>query len=105
MNTYYVYLLSSQSGKALYTGITNDLDRRIGEHYLDSIGSKRTFAGKYNCIHLVHYEEFNLVHVAIAREKEIKGWRREKKEVLIFEYNPKRKFLNEELGIVFPEAM
>ncbi len=105
MKTYYVYLLSSKNGHALYTGITNDLQRRIGEHYLDSIGAKKTFAGKYNCIHLVHYEEFNLVDRAISREKEIKAWRREKKEALIAEHNPERKSLNGKLGILFPEPI
>ena len=102
MKTYYVYLLSSRNTKSLYTGITNDLQRRIAEHYLDSIGPKKTFAGKYNCIHLVHYEEFNKPLDAIAREKEIKNWRRAKKESLIQENNPNRTFLNDELGIVFP---
>jgi putative endonuclease len=76
--------------------MTNSLEERIVEHYLDRI-DKNHFTGKYNCFYLVLYEDFKYVNDAIAREKEIKGWRRSKKDKLISAFNPEWKFLNEQL--------
>ena len=89
-------MLTNKSKKVLYTGMTNDLEQRIIEHYIDRI-EKKTFNGKYNCHFLVFYETYRYVNDAIAREKEIKGWLRIKKDKLITDFNPGWKFLNEEL--------
>jgi putative endonuclease len=91
-----VYILTNLKKTVLYTGMTNDLEQRIAEHYIDRI-EKKTFAGKYNCHFLVFYETYRYVNEAIAREKEIKGWLRVKKAKLISDFNPQWKFLNEEL--------
>ena len=94
--SYSVYMLTNKSKKVLYTGMTNDLEQRIIEHYIDRI-EKKTFNGKYNCHFLVFYETYRYVNDAIAREKEIKGWLRIKKDKLITGFNNGWKFLNEEL--------
>jgi len=73
--TYYVYILTNQS-RILYVGVTNDLKRRMAEHR-ESVS--RGFAWRYNTFQLVHFEGFVDVRDAIAREKEVKGWRRENK--------------------------
>lgn len=93
---YYVYILINKIKTVLYTGMTNDLDQRLVEHYIERI-EKKTFTGKYNCHLLLFYESYQYVNDAIAREKEIKGWLRIKKNNLITGFNPDWKFLNEEL--------
>jgi putative endonuclease len=95
-HNYYVYILTNFEKTVLYTGVTNSIEKRIQEHRADSTGAKNTFAGKYNCVHVVYLEHHRYINNAIAREKEIKGWRREKKEVLIRTENPEWKFLEEE---------
>ena len=82
--TYWVYTLASRS-RTLYTGVTNDLQRRVKEHRQ---GLVLGFTSHYNIFRLVHCEEFADIRDAIAREKEIKGWRREKKIWLIEKGNP-----------------
>jgi putative endonuclease len=82
--TYYVYIMSSPSG-TLYTGTTNNLLRRVDEHKNHRI---KGFTSKYNVTRLVYFEETNDVAAALAREKEIKGWRRTKKVALIRTINP-----------------
>lgn len=95
---YYVYIVTNKNKTILYTGITNDLSRRLDEHYENSKPFRHSsFAGKYNASFLLCYKEFMEVKDAIAREKEIKGWRREKKEALINTVNPEWKFLNIEI--------
>jgi putative endonuclease len=94
--TYSVYILTNKNKNVLYTGITNNLEQRLIEHYLDRI-DKKTFAGKYNCHFLIFYETFKYINDAIAREKEIKGWVRIKKDKLITEFNKEWEFLNKEL--------
>ena len=81
---YYVYILSGRS-RNLYTGVTNNLTRRVAEH---REGLVRGFTSRYRIYRLVHYECCPSVRAAIAREKEIKGWRREKKITLITTRNP-----------------
>lgn len=76
--SYCVYILTNKIKTVLYTGMTNDLEQRLIEHYLDRI-ERKTFTGKYNCHFLVFYENYGYVNDAIAREKEIKGWLRSKK--------------------------
>jgi putative endonuclease len=93
---YFVYILTNAKKTVLYVGVTNDLARRLQEHY-DNRGNPQTFAGKYYCYYLVYWEMFKDVRYAIEREKEIKKWRREKKEALIGTLNPEWKFLNNEV--------
>ena len=80
---YSVYILASRSG-ALYIGITGDLVRRIAEH---RAGTASRHTRRYRIYRLVHVETTDDVHAAIAREKQLKGWRREKKLALIRESN------------------
>jgi putative endonuclease len=80
-----VYVLSSASG-VLYTGVTNNLARRVEQHKLKLIPG---FTQKYNVTRLVCYEVFGDVRLAIAREKEIKSWTRAKRVALIESRNPK----------------
>ena len=90
LRRFYVYILTSRSG-VLYIGITNNLERRMCEHKNKWVPG---FTAKYNVDRLVHYETFTGPHHAIAREKQIKGWRREKKIRLIEETNPTWKDLS-----------
>lgn len=93
---YYVYILTNYKKTVLYTGMTNNLEQRIIEHYLDR-GNLKSFTGKYHVFYLLFYESSGYINNVIAREKEIKGWRRSKKSDLIKSFNPELKFLNEEL--------
>jgi len=77
-------------------GVTNNLGARISQHF-ENRGNSGSFAGKYHCYLLVHYEHFTHIEQAIAREKEIKKWRREKKNTLIESNNPEWRFLNNEI--------
>ena len=77
----------------MYTGVTNDLERRIYEHKCKLILG---FASKYNLRKLVYFEETTDVNAAIAREKQIKGWLRKKKVALIESMNPEWKDLTED---------
>ena len=92
MKTYWVYMMQSANGRALYTGVTNNLDRRVREHK-DGCGS--AFTARYKCHKLVYYEDFGLIDQAIVREKEIKNMTRASKEELIDTINPERKDLFE----------
>jgi len=84
MSTYFVYILASESG-TLYVGMTNDLSRRIYEHKIHLIPG---FTDKYNCTKLVYFEDYPSPVTAIEREKQLKNWRREKKEKVIRNTNP-----------------
>lgn len=81
--TFYVYILASRS-RILYTGVTNDLRRRLGEHREGSPGS---FTKRYRINRLVYFESTHDVRAAIAREKQIKAWSREKRVALVEEHN------------------
>jgi putative endonuclease len=81
---YYVYILASPSG-TLYIGVTNNLEQRVFQHRR---GSGSTFARRHRCTRLVYFEETDRIDAAIFREKEIKAWRRAKKEALIVTMNP-----------------
>ena len=94
-HAYYIYIITNKTKSVLYTGVTNNLARRLYEHSENIKLKKNTFAGRYNCRHLLYYEEFTWILEAIAREKEIKGWRREKKLELIKTINPYMKFLEQ----------
>lgn len=84
-------MMQSANGRALYTGVTNDLIRRVGEH---KEGKGSVLTAKYKCHKLVYYEEFGLVDMAIIREKQIKNMTRAAKEMLIDTLNPERKDLS-----------
>lgn len=81
---FYVYILASKSG-TLYIGITNNLARRVWEH---KHGLVKGFSEKYGCEKLIYYEQYQDVETAILREKQLKKWRRDKKEFLIRKMNP-----------------
>ena len=81
---YYVYILASRS-RTLYTGVTDNLRRRIVQH---RHGLIEGFTRKYRIRRLVYFETFADIRAAIVREKQIKGWRREKKVALITTNNP-----------------
>ena len=83
--SYYVYIMTNHS-RTLYTGVTNDLLRRVMEHKKKELPG---FTQKYNITQLVFYEETDDINAAIAREKQIKGWLRKKKIDLIETMNPK----------------
>ena len=86
MKNYYVYLLTNTHNTVLYTGVTNNIERRLYEHKNKLI---KGFTEKYNLHKLVYVEETNDVNAAIAREKQIKGWVRVKKDALVINQNPK----------------
>jgi len=93
-NIYYVYILTNRSNKVLYTGITNDLSRRIYEHKNKLING---FTSKYNVHKLVYFDYVEDVKSAIEREKQIKGWLRKKKIELIESQNPDWRDLSKEI--------
>ena len=99
---YYVYILTNKNKKVLYTGVTNNLELRLIQHYKKS-GNKSTFTGRYNCHFLLYYETYQYINDAIDREKEIKRWVRKKKEELINAENPKWNFLNSEITLWPPK--
>ena len=90
MKSYYVYILASKRNGTLYTGVTNDLERRIVEHKNNTI---KGFTSKYKVYQLVYFEETNDINEALAHEKRIKGWLRKKKISLIESTNPEWKDL------------
>ena len=92
-HSYYIYIITNKTKTVLYTGVTNNLKRRLGEHADNILNKKNTFASRYNVQYLLYYEKFGWIQLAIAREKEIKGWRREKKIALIKSLNPAFEFL------------
>lgn len=96
-HNYYTYILTNKNKTVLYIGVTNNIYSRLYEHKNDSEREKKTFAGKYNCIYLVNYKCFEHIQDAIKREKELKGWTRAKKEILIETTNKNWSFLNDEI--------
>ncbi|HED07815.1 MAG TPA: GIY-YIG nuclease family protein [Ignavibacteria bacterium] len=92
-HNYFVYILSNWNNKVLYIGMTNNLERRLYEHKNKLI---KGFTQKYNLNKLVYFEHTTDVNSAIQREKEIKKWRREKKNKLIETINPKWLDLSDE---------
>ncbi|HKI45935.1 MAG TPA: GIY-YIG nuclease family protein [Balneolales bacterium] len=92
--TYYIYILTNKRNTVLYTGVTNDLTRRVGEHKSHLI---KGFTRRYNISKLVYYETYTDVQDAIAREKQIKSGNRKRKIALIESINSDWKDLTEEL--------
>ena len=82
---YFVYIMTNDRHTVLYTGVTNDLLRRVGEHRTKLV---RGFTARYNADKLVYYEEISDANAAIAREKQIKGGSRRRKVALIDSINP-----------------
>ena len=85
MRVFHVYILTSVNRKVMYVGVTNSLENRVAEH---RSGKGSAFTRRYRVHTLVHAEEYRYVEDAIAREKEIKGWRRSKKDELVEATNP-----------------
>lgn len=86
MDTYYIYIMTTWNNKVMYIGVTNDLARRIYEHKSKYIEG---FTRRYNLKKLVYFEKYNHINDAIKREKELKGWLRDKKNALVESINPK----------------
>jgi len=85
MKQYYVYILASKRNGTLYTGVTNDLQKRGLQHKNNTIEG---FTKKHNVHMLVYFEKHNSITAAIAREKRIKSWKRRWKLELIEKHNP-----------------
>jgi len=83
---YWVYIVTNKRRTTVYIGITNELRLRVWQHRNHS--RPGSFSDRYSCGVLVYYEQFRDVKAAIAREKQLKGWRREKKNRLIESLNP-----------------
>ncbi len=90
---YYVYMMTNKTNKVLYTGVTNDIERRLREHKNKQFEG---FTNRYNATKLVYFEQTSDIKSAIAREKQIKGWLRAKKNNLIESINPDWKDLSED---------
>ena len=95
-HNYFVYIVTNHIKTVLYIGVTNDICRRLTEHF-ENRGNTIAFAGRYHCYNLIYYERFQFIEHAIAREKELKDWNRKFKDELIDSFNPDWKFLNEEV--------
>ena len=93
-HSYYVYIITNKFRSTYYIGMTNNLKIRLQQHKENILLKNKTFASKYGLEYLVYYEKFVWVQEAIAREKELKKWRREKKLELIRSFNPEFEFLN-----------
>jgi putative endonuclease len=99
MRAYYVYILTSVNRKVMYVGVTNNLENRVAEH---RSGKGGEFTRRYRVSTLVHAEEYQYVEDAIAREKELKGWRRSKKNALVEATNPSWADLLETMVVIDP---
>ena len=86
MKKAWVYMLSNKRRNVLYIGVTNNLPARLKEHQAHA--NPDSFTSRYNCTDLVYYEDYDNMELAIKREKQLKGWRREKKDNLIISKNP-----------------
>lgn len=84
--TYYVYVLASATNYSVYIGVTNDLIRRVYEHRTHA--DPNSFTSQYNVHKLVYFEKTSDIKAALEREKQLKGWRRSKKNTLIEMKNP-----------------
>ena len=82
---YYVYILTTKNDTALYIGVTNNLQKRLYEHKSEQING---FTKKYHIHKLIYFEQYSDINAAISREKQLKRWKRSKKELLIATKNP-----------------
>jgi putative endonuclease len=101
MHDYYVYILTNRSYTVLYTGVTNDIERRLAEHRDGEPGS---FTARYKVTLLAHLEATDDVWAALEREKQIKGWSRAKKVALIEASNPDWRDLSVDLYVPLADA-
>ncbi len=85
MNNYYVYILTNEHGNVMYIGVTNNLERRLFEHKNELVDG---FTKRYHVHKLVYFEQTGDVNAAIAREKQLKGWTRSRKNELVETTNP-----------------
>jgi putative endonuclease len=95
-HNYFVYITTNPDKTVLYTGVTNDLKRRLFEHQENKRKSD-TFAGKFYCYKLIYFEHFSNIEQAIDREKQIKNWTRKKKENIIAIKTPNWNFLTDDI--------
>ena len=93
MKSYFVYILTNWTSSVMYIGVTNNLERRLFEHKNKLVAG---FSSKYNVDKLVYFEETTDIQAAIAREKQLKSWRREKKNALVESLNPEWKDLSDD---------
>jgi putative endonuclease len=101
MKTYYVYIMTNKENGTIYVGVTNNLARRTYEH---KNKITKGFTSKYSLDKLVYFEETSDVESAIAREKQIKAWRRHWKLELVNKSNPDWEDLSEELDLLDSES-
>ena len=94
-HNYFIYILTNKNKTVLYIGVTNDLENRLRQHIRGD--SKFAFTKRYNCHFLIYFERFQYINDAIDREKELKGWTRNRKNLLIETENKNWKFLNDEI--------
>lgn len=92
IHTYYTYILTNKAKTVFYTGVTSNIKLRLAQHKKGV--NPNSFTSKYKVHYLLHYEKFGWIQQAIAREEEIKAWRREKKIDLIKTINPYLESLN-----------
>ena len=90
---YYVYILTNRNNRVMYIGVTNDLARRLYEHKQELVEG---FTKRYHVHKLVYYEQTTDVRSAIAREKQLKGWLRARKNELVETMNPEWRDLSED---------
>lgn len=88
---YFVYMMTGWNNNVLYIGVTGDLMRRVFEHKSKEIPG---FTCRYNLDKLVYYEDYTDIKQAIAREKQLKGWKRQRKNSLVNDFNPEWKDLS-----------
>lgn len=100
---YFVYILANKTNVAIYTGVTNDLERRLAEHR--SQMDPRSFTARYKIYKLVYFESTSDPGIAIEREKQIKSWSRRRKNQLIESMNPEWNDLFPESGERIPTGL
>jgi len=93
-HNYFVYILTNKVKTVLYTGVTNNLKERLYYHK-NPLPFSKSFTAKYKCFYLIYYEHFFEIEDAIKREKQIKGWSRIKKDVMITNFNANWNFLDD----------
>ena len=101
MKQYAVYFVTNWTHEILYIGVTNHLERRSWQH---QAGSLKGFSQKYKTCKLVYYELFGSIELAILREKQLKKWRREKKDFLVNQMNPDWRDLSQDWNTADPSA-